>query len=125
MQRRNYSIPFRIVIPKGRTIPNGTSQIEFDKVYNRKLHGVILALVSDMEIYAGYQANSIAFQNFGSNYKSIHPNVEQIPWLAYKPSFTNQDNIRRYFGVFEADGFDFDANLWEQEWFWMLRYYNI
>ena len=64
-------------------MPTGTSQIEFDNVYQGKLPVVILAMVSDTDMSGGYQANPFHFQNFGANYLCIQANGEQIPSIAY------------------------------------------
>ena len=126
LQTKNYSIPFNKVITKTLTIPTGTSQIEFDNVYQGKLPDVvILAMVSDTDMRGGYQANPFHFRNFGANYFCIQANGEQIPRLAYQPNFANQDYIRGYFGVLEALGFDIDPNCWDltpEEW---ANGYNI
>ena len=107
LQTKNYSIPFNKVITKTLTIPTGTSQIEFYNVYQGKLPDlVILAMVSDMDMSGGYQANPFHFQNFGTNYLCIQANGEQIPRLAYQPNLANQDYIRSYLGVLEALEFD-------------------
>ena len=90
-----------------------TSQIEFDNVYQGKLSDLlILAMVSDTEMSGRYQANPFHFQNFGANYICIQANGEQIPSLAYQPKYFHHDNIRSYFGVLEALGFDISQNCW-------------
>ena len=111
LQTKNYSIPFKKVITKTLTIPTGTSQIEFDNVYQGKVPEVVLlAMVSDKDMSGGYQANTFHFQNFRAYYLCIQANGEQIPRLAYQPNFANQDYIRSYFGVLEALGFDIGPN---------------
>ena len=126
LQSKNSSIPFNKVITKTLTIPPGTSQIEFDNVYQGKLPDVvILAMVCDTDMSVAYQANPFHFQNFGANYLCIQANREQIPRLAYQPNFANQDYIRCYFGVLEALGFDIGPTCWDltpEEW---ANGYNI
>ena len=54
LQTKNYSIPFNKVITKTMTFPTGTSQIEFDNVYQGKLPDlVMLAMVSDTDMGVG------------------------------------------------------------------------
>ncbi|KAF0139349.1 MAG: hypothetical protein FD143_3570, partial [Ignavibacteria bacterium] len=120
LQTTNYSIPFNKIITKTLTIPMGTSQMEFDNIYQGKLPDlVILGMISDANMSGGYQRNPFHFQNFGVNYLCMQANGEQIPRLAYQPNFTNRDYIRSYFGVLEALGFDIGPNCWDltpEEW---------
>ena len=120
LQPKNYSIPFNKVITNTLTIPTGTSQIEFDKVYLGKLPDVvILPMVSDTDISGGYQENPFHFQNFGPNYLSIQANGKQIIREAYQPNFANRDSISCYLGVIEGLGFDLGPNCWDltrEEW---------
>ena len=68
LQSKNYPIPFNKVITKTLTIPAGTSQNEFDNVYQARMPDVvILAMGSDTDMSGGYQANPFHFQNFGAN----------------------------------------------------------
>ena len=54
LQTKNFSIPFNKVINKTLTIPTGTSQIEFDNVYQGKLPDlVIVTMVSDTDMGVG------------------------------------------------------------------------
>ena len=126
LQTSNYSIPFHKIITKTLTVPTGTSQIEFDNIYQGKLPDlIILAMVSDADMSGGYQRNPFHFQNFGANYLCMQSNGIQIPRLAYQPDFANRDYIRSYFGVLEALGFDIGPNCWDltpDEW---ANGYNI
>ena len=120
LQNTNYSIPFNKIVTKTITVPNGTSQIEFDNIYQGKLPDlIILGMVSDADMSGGYQRNPFNFQHFGANYLCMQANGEQIPRLAYQPDFANRDYIRSYFGVLEALGFDIGPNCWDltpEEW---------
>jgi hypothetical protein len=126
LQNANYTIPFTRIVTKTVTIPNGTSQIEFDNVYQGKLPDlVILALVSDANMTGGYQRNPFNFQNFGVNFLSFQANGEQIPRLPYQPNFAQDDYINTYYGVLEAIGFDVGPLCWDitpEEW---AEGYNI
>ena len=126
LQSTNYSIPFHKIITKTLTVPTGTSQIEFDNIYQGKLPDlIILAMISDADMSGGYQRNPFHFQNFGVNYLCMQANGIQIPRLAYQPDFANGDYIRSYFGVLEALGFDIGPNCWDltpAEW---ANGYNI
>ena len=102
------------MIRKTLPIPTGTSQIEFVNVYQGKLPDVvILAMVSDTAMSAGYQANPFHFHYFGANYLCIQANGEQIHRLAFQPNFTNRDYIRSYFGGLQALGFEIRPNSWD------------
>ena len=120
LQTTNYSIPYTRIVTKTLTIPQGTTQIEFDNVYQGKLPDlVILGLVSDANMTGGYQRNPFNFENFGINYLSLQANGEQIPRLPYQPNFANQDYINTYYGVLEALGFDTGPICWDltpEEW---------
>ena len=120
LQTVNYSIPYNRIVTKTLTIPNGTSQIEFDNVYQGKLPDlVVLGLVSDANMTGGYQRNPFHFANFGLNYVCMQANGELIPRLAYQPNFEGRDYIRSYFGVLEALGFDIGPSCWDltpEEW---------
>ena len=107
LQEHNYSIPYNKITTKTITIPNGTSQIEFDNVYQGKLPDlVVLAMVSDSNMNGGYQNNPFNFENFGANYICLLANGLQIPRSAYQPNFDEDDYIRAYYSVLEALGFD-------------------
>ena len=120
LQTTNYSIPYTRIVTKTLTIPQGTTQIEFDNVYQGKLPDlVILGLVTDANMTGGYQRNPFNFENFGINYLSLQANGEQIPRLPYQPNFALQDYINTYYGVLEALGFDTGPICWDltpEEW---------
>ena len=112
LQTKKYAIPFNKVITKTLPNPTGTSQIEFDNLYQGKLPDVvILTMVSDTDMSGVYQANPFHFQNFEANYLCIQATGEQILLLAYQPNLANQDYIRIYFGVLEAVGLDVSRKL--------------
>ena len=126
LQTTNYSLGYNRVITKSVTIPAGTTQIEFDNIYQGKLPDlIVLALISDANMTGGYQRNPFNFENFGVNYLSMQANGELIPRVAYQPDFANRDYIRSYFGVLEALGLDVGPNCWDlqpEEW---ANGYNI
>ena len=66
LQTKIYSIPFTNVITNTLSILSGTSEIEFDNVYQGKLpYVVIFAMVSYTDMSGWYQANPFHFQHFG------------------------------------------------------------
>ena len=120
LQTRNYSIRYDRILSKILTIPTGTTQIEFDSVFQGKLPDLImLGMISDTSMSGGYQQNPFNFQNFGLSYLAMQANGETIPRLAYQPNFEEGDYIRSYFGVLEALGFDVGPICWDitpEEW---------
>ena len=114
LQSTNYSIPYTRIITKTLTIPTGTSQVEFDNVYQGKLPDlIILGLISDANMTGGYQRSPFNFENFGVNYLCMQANGEQIPRLAYQQNFQTLDYISSYYGVLEALGFDIGPTCWD------------
>ena len=120
LQSNNYSIPYTRIVTKTLTIPTGTSQVEFDNVYQGKLPDlIVLGLISDANMTGGYQRAPFNFENFGVNYMCMQANGEQVPRLAYQQNFANIDYISSYYGVLEALGFDIGPTCWDlkpEEW---------
>ena len=120
LQTTNYTLAYNRIVTKTVTIPAGTTQIEFDNIYQGKLPDlIVLALISDANMTGGYQRNPFNFENFGVNYLGMQANGELIPRVAYQPDFANRDYIRSYFGVLEALGLDVGPNCWDlqpEEW---------
>lgn len=114
LQNHNYSIPFNRITTKTLAIPNGTTSIEFDNVYQGKLPElIIMVMVSDANMAGGYNINPFNFQHFGVNYICMQANGDQIPRIALQADFANADYIRAYFGVIEALGYDVGPNCWD------------
>lgn len=120
LQKTNYSILYNKITTKTVSIPNGTSNIEFDNIYMGKLPDlIVMAMTTDTDMAGGYQRNPFNFQHFGVNYLCLKANGEQIPRIALQPNFATKDYIRAYFGVLESLGFDIGPNCWDikpEEW---------
>ncbi|KAF0154027.1 MAG: hypothetical protein FD188_3312, partial [Ignavibacteria bacterium] len=111
LQKTNYSILYNKITTKTVSIPNGTSNIEFDNIYMGKLPDlIVMAMTADTDMAGGYQRNPFNFQHFGVNYLCLKANGEQIPRIALQPNFATKDYIRAYFGVLESLGFDIGPN---------------
>ena len=126
LQTNNFVLPMNKVDPKTLMLPTGTSQIEFDNVYQGKLPDLVtLAFVADADMAGGYQNNPFNFQNFGVNYLAMQANGDLVPRIPYQPNFTTGDYISDYLTVMRALGQDNGPNCWNltpTEW---ANGYNI
>jgi hypothetical protein len=120
LQTNNFVWPHNKVEPKTLMIPTGTSQIEFDNVFQGKLPDLVtLAFVADTDMAGGYQNNPFNFQNFGVNYLAMQANGDMVPRIPYQPNFATGEYISEYLTVLRALGQDNGPTCWNltpSEW---------
>ena len=115
-QQLHSGLSFRILMPTVRmktlAIPVGSQRCEYDNLYMGMLpHRILLAMVLDEHMSGTYTSNPFNFQHFTLNHIAIRVNGEQIPRVAYQPSFAAaaEDYNREYLGTLSALDMDTDC----------------